>query len=311
MMQKGEELCDYEAMMDAGMLAISEDGKSVMNSEIARRAMREAARLDLFVCAHCEDINLVQGGVMNMDENSERLGLKGISNATEDIIAARDIMLAKETGARLHLCHCSTEGTVQMVEEAKKQGVKVTAEVTPHHFSLSSDDIPGDDPMYKMNPPLRSRRDVEALKKGLADGIMDCISTDHAPHTDEEKSGSMKNSPFGITGLETAAALAWTNLVQDGTIDPVGMAKLMSFNPANIAGIDAGTLNEGAPADLVLLEEGDFVVDPARFASKGKNTPFAGAHVGLRVKKTICGGEVIYEQDDAGDRFPISDRDRR
>ena len=206
-------------------------------------------------------------------------------------------MLAKETGAKLHLCHCSTAETVEMVKRAKEAGVKVTAEVTPHHFTLSSDDIPCDDANFKMNPPLRSKKDVEALKEGLSDGIMDAIATDHAPHTKEEKNVSMRKAPFGITGLETAAALTWSNLVEPGYLTSLDMARVMSFSPAKITGIKGGTLDIGEDADVVILNVSDsYLVDPETFASKGKNTPFTGREVKGRVKYTICGGEVIYSE---------------
>ena len=293
--QQGKELADYDGMMEAGIIAISEDGKSVMDSGLYREAMKYAAAHDLTVMAHCEDINLVRGGVMNLDENAEKLGLPGISNAVEDIIVSRDILLAKETGARLHLCHCSTADSVTMVKEAKEAGITVSAEVCPHHFSLSTEDIPGDNANYKMNPPLRSKADVEALREGLRDNIMDAISTDHAPHTAEEKSGSMKQSPFGIVGLETAAALTWTNLVEQGYLTPMQMAQKMSYNPAQIARIPGGSLAEGAPADVVILNVTDtYRINAAKFASKGRNTPFDGMEVRGKVTHTICGGEIIY-----------------
>ena len=189
--QFGKELTDIAAMKEAGICAISEDGKSVMNSGIYREAMKEAARLGIPVLAHCEDINLVCGGAMNAGKKAESLGIKGISNAVEDIITARDIMLAKETGATLHLCHCSTEDSVRMIKEAKAEGLKVTGEVCPHHFTLCEDDIVKDDSNYKMNPPIRSRADLEALIAGLGDDTFDAISTDHAPHHADEKAKGM------------------------------------------------------------------------------------------------------------------------
>lgn len=294
--QMGKELSDLEGMRQAGCIAISEDGKSVMDSGLYRKAMEYAAANDLLVMAHCEDINMVEKGVMNADENARALGLKGITNATEDVIVARDILLAKETGARLHLCHCSTYDSVRMVKEAKEAGIKVTAEVCPHHFTLTTDDIPGDDANFKMNPPLRTKKDVEALKAGLSDGTMDAISTDHAPHSAEEKQGSMNGAPFGIVGLETAAQLTWTELVEGELLTPMQMAERMSLAPARIAGIEGGSLAAGTCADIVILDtETDTVIDPDSFASKGKNTPFAGRVVRGTVQTTICSGEVIYE----------------
>ena len=198
MEQKGEQVSDIRGMVEAGIPAISEDGKSVMDAQVYREAMEIASELDIPVLAHCEDIHMVNQGVMNADESAERLGLKGITNAVEDVIVARDILLAKETGARLHLCHCSTRDSVKMLQMAKDSGLKVSGEVCPHHFTLTSDDIPKDDANYKMNPPVRTRQDRDALVQGLKEGIIDVIATDHAPHSAEEKNQSMKKAPFGI-----------------------------------------------------------------------------------------------------------------
>ena len=292
---KGEEVSDIEGMVEVGSPAISEDGKSVMNSGVYREAMRIAARLDIPVLAHCEDINLVQGGVVNADERMKKLGLKGISNAVEDVIVARDILLAKETGARLHLCHCSTKDSVWMVKKAREDGVKISAEVCPHHFTLSTEDIPGNDANYKMNPPLRTREDVEALRQGLKDDIMDVIATDHAPHSAEEKRMSMGNAPFGIVGLETAVPLTITELVRPGILTPMQMAEKMSGNPARILKLDKGSLREGKPADVVIIDpEVEYTIDKETFRSKGKNTPFHGRKVFGQVEMTICGGKLAY-----------------
>lgn len=296
---QGKEVTDINGMKEAGACGISEDGKSVMDSGVYRIAMREAAACGMPVMAHCEDINLVQGGVMNMGNKSDELGLNGISNAVEDIIAIRDIMLAKETGAKLHLCHCSTKDSVRMVEEAKKDGVDVTAEVCPHHFTLCDEDITGDDGNYKMNPPLRSRADMETLKEGIKAGIMEVISTDHAPHSAEEKSGGFKSSPFGIVGLETSAALTMTELVDKGYLTPMGMAERMSYNPAKVIGIDKGTLNVGKTADIVVFDpDSEYEIDVNTFESKGKNTPFNGKKVKGRVKYTICSGKIVYKDNE-------------
>ncbi len=292
--QKGEELSDIEGMFNAGCIALSEDGKSVMNSNIYRDAMRIAAKHNHPILAHCEDINLVNGGVMNMDANAERLGMKGISNAVEDVIVARDILLAKETGATLHLCHCSTEDSVKMVETAKREGIKVTAEVCPHHFTLTSADIAGDDANYKMNPPLRGKKDVEALKNGLRSDIMDVISTDHAPHTAEEKGRSIKDAPFGIVGLETAVALTMTELVRTGMMSPLQMASKMSYNPALVAKIDRGHLSCGAIADITIIDPNkQYNIDAGTFKSKGKSTPFDGKTVYGEVVYTIAAGRIL------------------
>lgn len=293
--QAGKENTDIAAMKEAGIYAISEDGKSVMDSGIYRKAMKEAARLNIPVLAHCEDINLVEGGVVNAGEKARELGVKGISNAVEDIITARDIMLAKETGATLHLCHCSTKDSVDMVRQAKAEGIKVTAEVCPHHFTLCQDDIKENDANYKMNPPVRSREDLEALISGLRDDVFDVIATDHAPHHADEKAVGIAKAPFGIVGSETAVALTITELVDKGIITPMQMAAKMSYNPAKVLGIDKGDISEGKVADIVIIEpDTSYVIDVNKFASKGKNTPFNGWKVKGKVVRTIVAGETVY-----------------
>ncbi len=294
---QGQELSDIRGMAAAGCICLSEDGKSVMNADLYRDAMKIAAEEKMTVLAHCEDINLVHGGVLNADPVSASLGMPGITNAVEDVIVARDILLAKETGCRLHLCHCSTEDSVKMVRMAKADGVNVTAEVCPHHFSMTSDEIAGDDANYKMNPPLRTAADVEALKKGLAEDVMDVIATDHAPHGKEEKEQGILKAPFGIVGLETAAALTYTYLVKPGFLTIMQMAEKMSYHPAGILGLNKGVIEEGAPADLVIFDpRREWTVDPADFRSKGKNTPFTGQTLSGKVTATIVDGEIAYAE---------------
>lgn len=294
--QKGEELADIKGMVEAGSPAISEDGKSVMNTKLLRDAMKVAAKLNIPVLSHCEDINLVDGGVVNADEHGKKMGLRGITNSVEDVIIARDIMVANDTKAALHLCHCSTKDSVKMVALAKQEGIKVTAEVCPHHFILTSDDIVMDDANYKMNPPLRTKADVEALKEGLKTGVMDVISTDHAPHTEEEKSAGIKKAPFGIVGIETVAALTYTELVLKGYLTPMQMAEKMSYNPSQILGLDKGSLAVGKKADIVLFDpDKTYQIDKNKFWSKGKNTPFDGRTVTGAVKTTIVDGRVAYD----------------
>ena len=291
----GVEITDVEELKKAGICAISEDGRSVMNSGVYRKAMKNAAKANVPVLAHCEDINLVEGGVINLGDKSSELGVKGISNAVEDVIAMRDIMLAKETGATLHLCHCSTKDSVEMVKRAKEEGIKVTAEVCPHHFSMCSDDITSNDGNFKMNPPLRAREDMEALIKGLQDDIMDVISTDHAPHSAEEKAKDLEHAPFGIVGLETSVALTVTNLVKKGYLTPMQMAAKMSYNPAKVLGIPKGTLDEGKIADITIIDpDKEYTIDVNTFESKGKNTPFDGYKVSGEVEYTILNGKVVY-----------------
>lgn len=296
--QLGKELADIRGMAREGSPAISEDGKSVMDSGIYRQAMNIAKECNIPVLAHCEDIHLVEGGVVNADSKMKALGLKGISNAVEDIIVARDILLAKETGVKLHLCHCSTRDSVRMVKEAKEEGIDVTAEVCPHHFTLSTDDIVDKDPNYKMNPPLRTREDVEALRQGLKEDIMDVIATDHAPHSAEEKQKPIEKAPFGIVGLETAVALTVTELVDTGILTPMQMAEKMSCNPARIIGLDRGSLAVGKVADVVVLDPNEtYTIDASTFESKGRNTPFHGRKVKGKVKATIFNGQIVYQDE--------------
>ncbi len=295
--QAGEKLADIEGMAKAGCHAISEDGKSVMNASLYRKAMKIAKEHGVAIFAHCEDITMVEGGVMHADEKAKELGLKGITNAVEDVIVARDILLAKETGARLHLCHCSTEDSVKLVEAAKKEGLQVTAEVCPHHFIMTTEDITEDHGKFKMNPPLRGKKDVEALKEGLKADVMDAIATDHAPHSAEEKNRSMKEAMFGIVGLETMASLTYTELVDTGILTPMQMAEKTSYHPAKILGLqEKGAVAEGKIADLVVFDpDREYVIDKNTFFSKGKNTPFDGWKVKGDVRYTLVDGNIVYE----------------
>lgn len=296
---EGKELVDMQAMKDAGAVAFSEDGKSVMDIRLYREAMKQAAELGVVIMAHCEDKDLVGSGVLNEGVASKRYQVPGIPNSVEDVITSRDIFLAHETGAKLHICHCSTLGTVELMRMAKRLGADVTAEVCPHHFTLTDADITEADSNYKMNPPLRTERDVQALVAGLVDGTMPCISTDHAPHGEEEKAQYFDKAPFGIVGLETSAALTYTALVAPGLMDIMDMAKKMSYNPARVIGIDEdyGKLTEGAKADIVVFDPKEtWEVDPALFLSKGKNTPYKGQVLTGRVKTTIVDGELKYHQ---------------
>ena len=295
---EGMQLADIEQMVLAGSPAVSEDGKSVMNAYLLREAMQLAKKLDIPVLSHCEDRNLLNGGVVNDDENAKKYGLPGISNSVEDVIAMRDVMLAKDTGAKLHLCHCSTKDSVEIVRAAKEKNVRITAEVCPHHFTLSSDDMIPGDTNYKMNPPLRKREDVEALRQGLKEGIMDVIATDHAPHAKEEKNDSMLRAPFGIVGLETAAALTYTELVLSGCLSVMQMAEKMSLNPARVIGLDKGSLEPGKAADLVIFDpHKTYKIEASQFASKSRNTLFNGREVTGAVRATIVGGEIVYQAD--------------
>lgn len=295
--QQGETPVDVAALKKAGCIAISEDGKSVMNSQVYREAMKAAAAEDMLVMAHCEDKNLVNGGALNEGVASRRYHVNGITNAVEDVIVARDILLSKETGCRLHLCHCSTADSVKLIKAAKDEGLKVTGEVCPHHFMLCDEDIIEDNADYKMNPPLRSRADMEAVREGLRNGTMDVISTDHAPHSAEEKAKPIGAAPFGITGIETSLCLTYTGLVLTGILTPMQMVEKMSYNPAKIAGIDRGTLLTGRPADIIIVNVDDeIVIDRNNFISKGHNTPFDGYKVKGIVEYTIVGGKIVYKR---------------
>lgn len=295
--QQGETPVDVAALKKAGCIAISEDGKSVMNSQVYREAMKAAAAENVLVMAHCEDKNLVNGGALNEGVASRRYHVNGITNAVEDVIVARDILLSKETGCRLHLCHCSTADSVKLIKAAKDEGLKVTGEVCPHHFMLCDEDIIEDNADYKMNPPLRSRADMEAVREGLRNGTMDVISTDHAPHSAEEKAKPIGAAPFGITGIETSLCLTYTGLVLTGILTPMQMVEKMSYNPAKIAGIDRGTLLPGRPADIIIVNVDDeIVIDRNNFVSKGHNTPFDGYKVKGIVEYTIVGGKIVYKR---------------
>ncbi|MDF2907090.1 MAG: pyrC [Herbinix sp.] len=295
--QSGSELADIKKLKIAGAVALSEDGKSVMDTALYMEAMHMAAHYQIPIFAHCEDKSLVGKGVINAGDSAIRLGLPGISNAVEDIITARDILMAKESGAQLHLCHISTKDSAKMLELAKKEGIPVTGEVCPHHFILSDEDIKSDDADYKMNPPLRKSEDIEALKKALKEGVIDVIATDHAPHSNEEKAKSFMDAPFGIVGLETAFSLTFTELVQKGYLTITQLVEKMSVNPAKVLGIDRGCIEVGKVADLVIADpKAEYLIDKEEFRSKGKNTPFHGRTVRGRIISTFVAGNRVYHR---------------
>ena len=297
--QMGEELSEIAEMAMAGAAAISEDGKSVMSTSLYREGMIKAKEAGIPVFAHCEDKNLVGNGVINEGSKARELNLPGISNAVEDIIAIRDILLAKETGVRLHLCHCSTKDSVAFLKWAKEEGLPVTGEVCPHHFTLTDEDIPCDDSNYKMNPPLRSKADVEALKEGLKNGILDVIATDHAPHSKEEKDKSFLQAPFGIVGLETAFALSYTELVETGVLSFSELVGKLSTNPADVLGLNRGSLKEGWTADIVIADTSKWYrIDKEKFVSFGKNTPFHDRRVKGRIMYTLVDGQIVYKAEE-------------
>ena len=264
-----------------------------MNAVLFRQALSQAASLNLPVLDHCEDASLKGKGAINQGAVSEKLDVEGITNAVEDTIIARDIILAKEVHARLHICHCSTEDSMKIIRMAKQEGIPVTAEVCPHHFTLTDEDIISGDSNYKMAPPLRSRRDMDALIEGLKDGTIDVISSDHAPHAAHEKTSDLASAAFGIVGLETSVSLTISELVRPGCLTPLQMAEKMSWNPANILGIEKGNLAVGKDADLTIIDpEAEYTIDRETFASMGRNTPFHGRQVHGKVLYTICGGEI-------------------
>lgn len=293
----GEELVDMDAMSEAGAVAFSEDGRPVMNAELYRRGLLAAKRNGKAVLDHAEDLNLLAGGAMHAGKKAEEYGVPGVRHCVEDVMTARDILLAKETGAHLHLCHVSTKDSVQMVRLAKAAGINVTAECTPHHLILSVDDMPGTDSNYKMAPPLRDPEDVQAVREGLVDGTIDAIATDHAPHSSQEKARPFVNTPNGIVGLETAVPLIITEFVRKGIISPLRMTELMSLNPSRLIGHFGGTLAIGAAADVTIVDpDREYVIDPSEFASKSRNTPYAGRRVYGKVVCTIVGGRIAYEE---------------
>ena len=299
---EGKELAEIGDLRRAGCVAISDDGKPVMNSLVMRRAMEYARAFDVPVVDHCEDLHLSEGGCMNEGVISTELGLPGIPSAAEDVMVARNVSLAELTGARLHLAHISTAGSVRMVREAKARGLKVTAEACPHHFTLTEELTRGYNTHAKMNPPLRTSQDVQAIKEGLRDGTIDVIATDHAPHATQEKQQEFTEAPFGIVGLETALPLTLA-LVEEGVLTLESAVDKLATAPAKAFSLNAGTLAVGAPADLAIVDPGlEWEVDPSRFRSKSRNTPFAGWKVKGRVTTTIVSGRVVFELDRPGRR---------
>jgi len=295
---RGEELADMAEMATAGAVAFSDDGRPVRNTGVMRRAMEYARALQKPIIDHCEDPDLAADGVMNEGLTATQMGLKGIPGAAEEIVVARDILLAELTGCAVHIAHVSTEGGVRLIREAKARGVKVTAEVTPHHFSLTEEACQGFNTNAKVNPPLRTARDVEAVKEGLADGTIDVIATDHAPHASDEKEVEFDQAPFGIAGLETAVGLVFKELIAPGVLSlPAAIAK-MTVNPARILGLDYGRLTPGARADLTVIDpEREETVNPEEWASLGRNTPFAGYRLkGIPVGVFVDGRVLMWER---------------
>jgi dihydroorotase len=296
--QKGERLSEFGEMVGAGAVAVSDDGKPVVSSHLMRTALEYARTFGIPVANHCEEPTLAAGGVMHEGLVSTRLGLKGIPAAAEEIMVARDVLLAGLTGGHVHLCHMSTRGSVDLIRRAKEQGVHVTAEVTPHHLTLTDHACERYDTHAKMNPPLREAADVAALRQALKEGVIDCIASDHAPHAYDAKEAAFDDAPFGIVGLETAFGIAYTELVAGGVLTLPELIHRMSTAPAAAFGLPggSGTLKPGAAADVVVLDvTARWVVDPVSFASKSRNTPFAGRALSGRAVLTLVGGKVVHQ----------------
>ena len=293
--QQGQQLAEFGELVGAGAVAVSDDGRPVVSSHLMRTALEYARTFGIPVADHCEEPTLSHGGVMHEGLVSTRLGLKGIPAAAEEIMVARDIILAELTGGHVHLCHMSTRGSVELIRRAKERGLRVTAEAAPHHFTLTDHRVEGYDTNAKMNPPLREDADRQAIREALRDGVIDVIATDHAPHHYDAKEREFDDAPNGIIGLETALGLAITELVQTGLMTLPDLLERMSTRPARIFSLPGGTLAVGAPADVVVFDpSASWVVRLEAFFSKSRNTPFAGRELTGRTVLTIVRGEVVY-----------------
>jgi dihydroorotase len=290
----GEHLAAFGELQESGAVAVSDDGRPVMNSLLMRRALEHARGFDLPVISHAEDLDLSQNGVMNEGPVSTQLGLRGIPNAAEDVMVARDLLLAEMTQSRLHLAHVSTAGSVRLIRQAKQRGLPVTAETAPQYFTLTDTELISFDTVYKVNPPLRSATDVEAVKLGLADGTIDAIATDHAPHTALEKDREFGLAANGMIGLESAVPLI-LGLIREGILSPLEAIAKVTCNPAAILGVPLGAMLPGMPADLTILDpEEQYVLDCQSFRSKSRNCPFHGRNMQGRVLMTLAEGRVAF-----------------
>ncbi|WP_417900609.1 dihydroorotase [Bacillus haimaensis] len=295
--QLGEELTNFEELKRSGAFAFTDDGVGVQDASKMLAAMKKAASLNMAIVAHCEENTLINKGAVHEGKFSKEHGLNGIPSVCESVHIARDILLAEAAGCHYHVCHISTKESVRVVRDAKKEGIKVTAEVSPHHLLLSEEDIPGPDSNFKMNPPLRGKQDQEALIEGLLDGTIDFIATDHAPHTAEEKAEGMEKAPFGIVGLETAFPLLYTNFVEKGTFTLKQLLDWLTVKPAEVFQLPFGKLEAGSPADLTIIElDRSAAIDPDSFLSKGKNTPFAGWECKGWPVMTIVDGKLVWQK---------------
>jgi dihydroorotase len=293
--QRGEKLTDFAALKEAGAVALSDDGNPIQNAAIARMAMTRAREEGLLVVSHCEDADLAQNYAVNEGEVSKALGLPGRPAIAEELMVARDAMLAAETGARVHIAHVSTAKSVEIIRRAKGAGIAITAETCPQYFALTEAEVLRQGSLARVNPPLRTATDVEAIIQALADGTIDAIATDHAPHSCDEKSRPLVDAPSGMIGLETSLALALTHLYHTGRLGLAEIVRLMSENPARILGLGAGQSAIGNSADIVVFDpDEEWVVDSSQFRSKARNTPFGGMTLHGKVKNTILGGKIVY-----------------
>ena len=294
--QKGEMLTDAASLRKAGAVGLSDDGMPVMNAAVLREAMLQAKKAGLVIISHCEDAWLVRDYAVNDGDAAKKLGIPGRPAIAEDLMVMRDIMLAHETGTRVHIAHISTAGAVDIVRKAKASGIAVTAETCPHYFTLTEEAVLLQGSMARVNPPLRTQKDVDAVIEGLTDATIDVIATDHAPHSAEEKAKPLEKAPSGISGLETSLGLTLTALYHTGRLPLERIITLMSKNPADILGLNKGSIRIGDDADIVLFDPNEeWIVDPATFRSKGHNTPFGGMTLNGKVKYTILGGSVVYK----------------
>lgn len=294
--QRGERLAEFGEMIGAGAVAMSDDGHPIMSSQLMRTALEYARTFDVPIADHCEDMPLAAGGAMHEGIVSTRLGLKGIPAAAEEIHVARDCILAELTGGHVHLCHMSTRGSVELIRRAKEKGLRVTAEAAPHHFALTHERVGDYDTNAKMNPPLREDEDREAIRAGLADGTIDCIATDHAPHHYDSKEREFDDAPNGIIGLETALSIGLKELVIPGRLSLGDLITRMSVAPAKLWNLPGGTLSRGSVADLVVFHpESTWMVDPAKIHSRSRNSPWLGCTLPGRVRWTVVAGRIVHE----------------
>jgi len=291
----GAELSDFDALKAAGAVAVSDDGRPVANARLMQEAMVLCKEKGIVVASHCEDLDIINGGIINKGKVSEKLGVPRMDRSSEDSVTAREIALAAATDTPIHICHVSTKGSVEIIRDAKKRGVKVTAETAPHYFMMTDELLLKEDADYRMNPPLREQDDCMAILEAVRDGVIDVIATDHAPHSPEEKA-DFRKAPNGIVGLETSFAACMTSLVHPGIISLYGLVERMSTLPAELMHLPAGTLKPGAAADVVLFDtEESWTVDPDKMHSKARNTPFKGITLKGRVKATMLDGKLVYD----------------